>query len=170
MMYSILPKTYLTKYRYTTIVHILKAMSGDEEIEVEIDDDNDDELKTPLEEATDESSSSIQPVGVIEEEIVRIVKNPDRESSVSMSPPLVEEETRMDNNNDDNDENIYIQLKTHSIQISKLSDMVESLQSQLKQLQGRRSGVRRTTAIKRKNIQTKKKGIRKRSKGRTKKK
>ena len=59
-------------------------MSGDEEIEVDIDDDNEDELKTPLEEATDESSSSIQPVGVIEEEIVTIVKNPDREPSVSM--------------------------------------------------------------------------------------
>jgi hypothetical protein len=140
-------------------------MSGDEEIEVDIDDDNEDELKTPLEEATDESSSSIQPVGVIEEEIVTIVKNPDREPSVSMSPPLVEEETKMDNNDDDNDENIYVQLKTHSIQIGKLSDMVESLQSQLKQLQGRRSGGHRTTAIKRKNIQTKKKGIRKRSKG-----
>jgi hypothetical protein len=127
-------------------------MSEDEEIVVNIN--NDDELRTPLEEAIEDSPA--QPVEVIREEIVAVA-DPDREISVSASPWVEEEEAKM--NSSDNDENIYEQLKAQSIQISRLTEIVESLQSQIKQLQVIRSGGRRTTVAKRKRIQTKKKSV-----------
>ena len=45
-----------------------------------------------------------------------------------------EEEGKTDNLNRYN-EDMYKQVKTHSIQLSRLADMVESLESQVKQLQ-----------------------------------
>ena len=114
-------------------------MSEDnKEIEdVDVFDDNDnehdsnDQLKTPLERAVEEDDGgSTQPVGIVKEEIITIVKNPNSNSDTQ----LVEEDE------EDDDDDIYEQLKSHSIQLSRLSDTVESLQSQIKLLQERRSG------------------------------
>jgi hypothetical protein len=137
-------------------------MYEDNEIKVDIDDNNgDNELETLLDETIEEEDPATQPIEVIREEIVTTV-NPDREtSSVSVSAPLVEEVTNTDSSDD---ENIYEQLKLHSIQISKLTEIVESLQSQIKQLQEIRSGGSRTTSARKKSIQTKKKAILKRGK------
>jgi hypothetical protein len=143
-------------------VHILRRMSAGEEIEADMhgDDeevDNDDELKTPLERAIEEGgSSSTQPVGV-----TTVVKNPNAET------PIVEEadeEAVIHTSKDDND--LYEQVKAHSIQLGRLFDIVESLQSQLKILQVRKSGRgHKATRAKMKSIKTKKTTGRKRTQG-----
>ena len=136
-------------------------MSEDnKEIEdVDVFDDNDnehysnnDQLKTPLERAVEDDGST-QPVGIVKEEIITIVKNPNSNSDT----PLVEEDE-----DEEDDDDIYEQLKSHSIQLSRLSDTVESLQSQIKLLQERRSGrgSRKTIPLakmKKRSIKTKKK-------------
>lgn len=114
-------------------------------------DSNNDQLKTPLERAVEDDGGSTQPVGIVKEEIITIVKNPNSNSDT----PLVEED-------EDDDDDIYEQLKSHSIQLSRLSDTVESLQSQIKLLQERRSGrgSRKTIPLakmKKRSIKTKKK-------------
>lgn len=70
--------------------------------------------------------------------------------------------------NSENDNDLYEQVKAHSIQLSRLTDIVESLQSQMKILQERRSGggYKTTTSAKRRSIKTK---GRKRTKGNKKK-
>lgn len=114
-------------------------------------DSNNDQLKTPLERAVEDDGGSTQPAGIVKEEIITIVKNPNSNSDT----PLVEED-------EDDDDDIYEQLKSHSIQLSRLSDTVESLQSQIKLLQERRSGrgSRKTIPLakmKKRSIKTKKK-------------
>ena len=143
-----------------------KSMSEDnEEIEdVDIFDDNDneldsnnDQLKTPLERAVeDDDDGSTLPVGIVKEEIITVVNNP---NSNSETPLVEEDEEEVDAEDDDN---IYEQLKSHSIQLSRLSDTVESLQSQIKLLQERSSGrgSRKTIPLakmKKRSIKTKKK-------------
>ncbi len=145
-------------------------MSEDnEEIEdVDIFDDNDneldsnnDQLKTPLERAVEDDDGSTLPVGIVKEEIITVVKNPNSNSET----PLVEEdeeEADAEEADAEDDDNIYEQLKSHSIQLSRLSDTVESLQSQIKLLQERSSGrgSRRKTIplakMKKRSIKTKK--------------
>lgn len=143
-------------------------MSEDkEEIEdVDIFDDNDndldsnnDQLKTPLERAVEDDDGSTLPVGIVKEEIITVVKNPNSNSET----PLVEEDEEEADAEDD--DNIYEQLKSHSIQLSRLSDTVESLQSQIKLLQERSSGrgSRKTIPLakmKKRSIKTKKKTTR----------
>src|SRR5689334_11250101 len=142
-----------------------KSMSEDnEEIEdVDIFDDNDneldsnnDQLKTPLERAVEDDDGSTLPVGIVKEEIITVVKNPNSNSET----PLVEEDAEEADAEDD--DNIYEQLKSHSIQLSRLSDTVESLQSQINLLQERSPGrgSRKTIPLakmKRRSIKTKKK-------------
>jgi hypothetical protein len=136
-----------------------------EDVEI-FDDDNEpgsntDQLKTPLKREV-EGDASTKPVGIIKEEIIAVVKNPNLEA------PLVEddeeeadeEEALINNNSEEDDDNIYEQLKSHSIQLSKLSDTVESVQSQIKQLQETILGDSRktvTSARRKKTIKTKKK-------------
>lgn len=141
-----------------------KGMSEDNvEIEdVDIFDDNDneldsnnDQLKTPLERAVEDDDGSTLPVGIVKEEIITVVKNP---NSNPETPLVEEDEEEVDAEDDDN---IYEQLKSHSIQLSRLSDTVESLQSQIKLLQERSSGrgSRKTIPLakmKKRNIKTKK--------------
>jgi hypothetical protein len=127
-----------------------------EDVDVFEDNDNEhgsnnDQLKTPLERAVEDDGGSTQPVGIVKEEIITIVKNPNSNSDT----PLVEEEE------EEEDDDIYEQLKSHSIQLSRLSDTVESLQSQIKLLQERRSGrgSRKTIPLakmKKRSIKTKK--------------
>jgi hypothetical protein len=117
-------------------------------------DSNNDQLKTPLERAVEDDGST-QPVGIVKEEIITIVKNPNSNSDT----PLVEEN---EEEADEEDDDIYEQLKSHSIQLNRLSDTVESLQSQIKLLQERRSGrgSRKTITLakmKKRSIKTKKK-------------
>ena len=148
-------------------------MSEDnEEIEhVDIFDDNDneldsnnDQLKTPLERAVEDDDGSTLPVGIVKEEIITVVKNPNSNSET----PLVEEdeeEADAEEVDAEDDDNIYEQLKSHSIQLSRLSDTVESLQSQIKLLQERSSGrgSRKTIPLakmKKRSIKTKKKTTR----------
>ncbi|HZI70778.1 MAG TPA: hypothetical protein VFD60_06410 [Nitrososphaeraceae archaeon] len=140
-------------------------MSEDnEEIEdVDIFDDNDneldsnnDQLKTPLERAVEDDDGSTLPVGIVKEEIITVVKNPNSNSET----PLVEEDAEEADAEDD--DNIYEQLKSHSIQLSRLSDTVESLQSQINLLQERSPGrgSRKTIPLakmKKRSIKTKKK-------------
>ena len=142
-----------------------KSMSEDnEEIEdVDIFDDNDneldsnnDQLKTPLERAVEDDDGSTLPVGIVKEEIITVVKNPNSNSET----PLVEEDAEEADAEDD--DNIYEQLKSHSIQLSRLSDTVESLQSQINLLQERSPGrgSRKTIPLakmKKRSIKTKKK-------------
>ena len=144
-------------------------MSEDnEEIEdVDIFDDNDneldsnnDQLKTPLERAVEDDDGSTLPVGIVKEEIITVVKKPNSNSET----PLVEEDEE-EADAEEVDDNIYQQLKSHSIQLSRLSDTVESLQSQIKLLQERSSGrgSRKTIPLakmKKRNIKTKKKTTR----------
>jgi hypothetical protein len=102
-----------------SIVYLSQAMSEDQEEErfkVDIDGDNDD-----FEERSD--SDIAQPVEVIREEVITVVENPNAETSP------------MEDNNSGDKEDIYEQLRTQSIQLSRLADVVESLQSQVKQLQ-----------------------------------
>lgn len=143
-----------------------------EEIEdVDIFDDNDneldsnnDQLKTPLERAVEDDDGSTLPVGIVKEEIITVVKNPNSNSET----PLVEEdeeEADAEEVDAEDDDNIYEQLKSHSIQLSRLSDTVESLQSQIKLLQERSSGrgSRKTIPLakmKKRSIKTKKKTTR----------
>ena len=144
-----------------------KSMSEDnEEIEdVDIFDDNDneldsnnDQLKTPLERAVEDDVGSTLPVGIVKEEIITVVKNPNSNSET----PLVEEDAEeADAEEAEDDDNIYEQLKSHSIQLSRLSDTVESLQSQIKLLQERSPGrgSRKTIPLakmKKRSIKTKK--------------
>jgi hypothetical protein len=134
-------------------------MSEDEEVEVDIDDVDSDESKTPLEEAIQQESSPTQPVEVIKEETVTIVRDPKRNtSSESLSTLLEEEKTQTGT------ENIYEQIKAQSIQINRLTDKVELLQSQIKQLQETRLSGRKPTAARRKSLKTKKRIIGKRAK------
>ena len=145
-----------------------KSMSEDnEEIEdVDIFDDNDneldsnnDQLKTPLERVVEDDVGSTLPVGIVKEEIITVVKNPNSNSET----PLVEEDAEeADAEEAEDDDNIYEQLKSHSIQLSRLSDTVESLQSQIKLLQERSPGrgSRKTIPLakmKKRSIKTKKK-------------
>lgn len=94
----------------------------EEQFEVDLDDNNDD---------FEESSANAQPVEIIREEVVTVVENPNAETS-----PIEDGEEEISTDNDSGDkEDIYDQLKTQSIQLSRLADVVESLQSQVKQLQ-----------------------------------
>jgi hypothetical protein len=72
-----------------------------------------------------------------------------------------EEEGKTDNLNRYT-EDMYKQVKAHSIQLSRLADMVESLESQVKQLQETRKLRHKTTSVRKKStsnnsIKTKKK-------------
>jgi hypothetical protein len=127
-------------------------------------DSNNDQLKTPLERAVEDDDGSTLPVGIVKEEIITVVKNPNSNSET----PLVEEdeeEADAEEVDAEDDDNIYEQLKSHSIQLSRLSDTVESLQSQIKLLQERSSGrgSRKTIPLakmKKRSIKTKKKTTR----------
>ena len=142
----------ITNFNYCT--HTI-TMSEDEEIEEDIHDVDNDELKTPLEEVIQQSSPT-QPVEVIKEETVTVVRDPKRNTSSESISTLVQEETQTGSSDD---ENIYEQLKAQSIQINRLTDIVELLQSQIKQLQETRLSGRKTTAARRKSLKTKKKAI-----------
>jgi len=69
--------------------------------------------------------------------------------------------------NSENDNDIYEQVKAHSIQLSRLTDIVESLQSQMKILQEIRSGggPQNYYFSKKEEYKTKKTKGRKRTKG-----
>jgi hypothetical protein len=71
----------------------------------------------------EEAASTPQPsVEVFREEIVTVTKNSDTED------------------NDTREDDLYEVVKTHSDQISRLTDIVESLQSQIKQIDHQRGG------------------------------
>ena len=106
-------------------------MSEDQEerIEIDIDNNNSD---------FDESSDIAEPLEIIREEVVEVVKSRHTETPLSSMEDQQEEED--DQENEIKTDNrytgeIYEQLKTQSIQLSSLTDMVQSLQSQVKQLQ-----------------------------------
>jgi hypothetical protein len=104
-----------------------KNMSEDEEIGVDIYGDADDEKSSPLEESIEEGFDA-QPVEIVREEIVTVAENPSAET-------FSEEKVSMiGNTEDDGDGDLYKLVKAHSIQLSRLTDIVESLQSQVKQL------------------------------------
>jgi hypothetical protein len=101
----------------------------------------------------EEAAVAPQPVGVVREEIVTVTKNSDTEDN-------------------DSKHDLYEVVKTHSDQISRLTEIVESLQSQINQIDQRRasgnnkasSGRRnRSTAKTKKNKATSKKPKGKRS-------
>jgi hypothetical protein len=101
----------------------------EERIEIDIDNNNSD---------FDESSDIAEPLEIIREEVVEVVKSRDTETPLSSMEDQQEEED--DQENEIKTDNrytgeIYEQLKTQSIQLSSLTDMVQSLQSQVKQLQ-----------------------------------
>ncbi len=99
-------------------------MSGEQEERIEIDLGNNGDFK-----------ESSEPVEIIKEEVTEVVESPNDETSILSSiEDHAKEEVKTDNLNRYNEE-IYEQIKTQSIQLNKLTDMVESLQSQVKQLQ-----------------------------------
>jgi hypothetical protein len=104
-------------------------LSEEQEERMEIDNNNGD---------FEESSDIVEPLEIIREEVVEVVENPNTETSslASMEAQDEEEEDqkKTDNSNRYNGD-IYEQVKTQSVQLSSLADMVESLQSQVKQLQ-----------------------------------
>src|SRR5689334_17366683 len=81
--------------------------------------------------------------------IVTVVKNPNLETPLLEEADEEEAEEALTNNNSEDYDNLYEQVKSHSIELSRLSDTVESLQSQIKLLQERRSGRggRKTTTL-----------------------
>ena len=93
--------------------------------------------------------------------IVTVIKNPNLETPLLEEADEEEAEEALTNNNSEDYDNLYEQVKSHSIELSRLSDTVESLQSQIKLLQERRSGRggRKTTTLakmKKRIIKTKK--------------
>ena len=90
-------------------------MSDENSQEIGVNVSDEDEL---IEE--EKAAAPPQPVEVVREEIVTVTKNPDTE----------------DNNSGEDD--LYEVVKTHSDQISRLTDMVEPLQSQIKRIETRK--------------------------------
>jgi hypothetical protein len=114
-----------------SIAYISQAMSEDqEEQRFEVDIDNNDDFE--------ENSAIAQPTEITREEVVAVV-----ETNAETSP--MDDEEEEENKNED----IYDQVKTQSIQLSRLADAVESLQSQVKQLQEttRLRRPRKTTSV-----------------------
>jgi hypothetical protein len=119
-----------------------KNMSEDEEIGVDIYGDADDEKSSPLEESIEEGFDA-QPVEIVREEIVTVAENPSAET-------FSEEKVSMiGNTEDDGDGDLYKLVKAHSIQLSRLTDIVESLQSQIKQLGQTLAGGNKTSSVRR---------------------
>jgi hypothetical protein len=119
-----------------------KNMSEDEEIGVDIYGDADDEKSSPLEESIEEGFDA-QPVEIVREEIVTVAENPSAET-------FSEEKVSMiGNTEDDGDGDLYKLVKGHSIQLSRLTDIVESLQSQIKQLGQTLAGGNKTSSVRR---------------------
>lgn len=119
-----------------------KNMSEDEEIGVDIYGNADDEKSSPLEESIEEGFDA-QPVEIVREEIVTVAENPSAET-------FSEEKVSMiGNTEDDDDGDLYKLVKAHSIQLSRLTDIVESLQSQIKQLGQTLAGGNKTSSVRR---------------------
>jgi hypothetical protein len=114
-----------------------------------------------LEESIEEGFAA-QPVEIVRrEEIVTVAENPDAET-------FSEEKVSTIGNTEDGD--LYKLVKEHSVQLSKLTDIVESLQSQIKQLEETRLSGRKTSSARRSSMKTKKnKATAKKTKGRSKK-
>ena len=113
----------------------------------------------------EESSDITEPLEIIREEVVEVVRSPNGETSLSSlsasssSPEEQEAETVVNSDN-----RIFGQIKAQSIQLNRLTNMVESLQSQVKQLQEtiRLRKHNKTTSVRKKSttnkgIKTKKK-------------
>jgi glutamate racemase len=94
----------------------------------------------------DEEAAAPQPVEVVREEIMTVTKNPNTEEKVSVM-----------GNTEDNymEADLRELLKSHSDQISRLTDMVESLQSQIKQINQRRVSGNKTSSVRRNTSTTK---------------
>jgi hypothetical protein len=144
-----------------------KNMSEDEEIGVDIYGDADDEKSSPLEESIEEGFDA-QPVEIVREEIVTVAENP---SAATFSEEKV---SMIGNTEDDGDGDLYKLVKAHSIQLSRLTDIVESLQSQIKQLGQTLAGGNKTSSVRRRRKNTmktkKNKAIAKKTKRRSSKK
>ena len=85
-----------------------------------------------------EESSDAEALEITSEEVVEVSEKPNTETFPLSSKEEEEEdqknEIKTDNSNQYN-EDIYEQVKTQSIQLNNLSNMVESIQSQVKRLQ-----------------------------------
>jgi subtilase family serine protease len=79
----------------------------------------------------EQSSDISEPGEIIREEVVEVTEKPNTETFTLSSKEEEDQKNEVKTNNED----IYVQVKAQSIQLSTLSDMVESLQSQVKQLQ-----------------------------------
>jgi hypothetical protein len=120
----------------------------DDALEVSITSD---EKITPLDDSIEEEQEGFasQPA-VVREEIVRVDEKSNSETSVTSS--------KIDDDiGEVYEDDLYKIVKEHSIQISRLTDLVESLQSQIKKLQETRLSSHKTISAKRNssNIKTK---------------
>jgi hypothetical protein len=116
-------------------VNKLKNMSDENNQEIGVNVYDEDEL------IEDEEAAAPQPVEIVREEIMTVTKNPDTEEKVSVM-----------GNTEDNymEADLRELVKSHSDQISRLTDMVESLHSQIKQINQRRESDNRTSSVRRK--------------------
>jgi hypothetical protein len=116
-------------------VNKLKNMSDENNQEIGVNVYDEDEL------IEDEEAAAPQPVEIVREEIMTVTKNPDTEEKVSVM-----------GNTEDNymEADLRELVKSHSDQISRLTDMVESLHSQIKQINHRRVSGNKTSSMRRK--------------------
>ena len=96
-------------------------MSEEQEERIEIDNNR----------HFEQGSDISEPGEIIREEVVEVTEKPNTETFPLSSKEEEDQKNEVKTNNED----IYVQVKAQSIQLSSLSDMVESLQSQVKQLQ-----------------------------------
>lgn len=96
-------------------------MSEEQEERIEIDNNR----------HFEQSSDISEPGEIIREEVVEVTEKPNTETFPLSSKEEEDQKNEVKTNNED----IYVQVKAQSIQLSSLADMVESLQSQVKQLQ-----------------------------------
>lgn len=140
-------------------------MSEDEEdrqIGVNMGDDDTDEESSPLAESIEaDVAAAARPVEVVKEEIVTVTENPN-------AGTFSEERVSLIGNTEGKDD-LYMLVKTHSVQLDRLAATVESLQSQLKQLKGTRLSSHRTISARRSSgMKTKKnKATAKKTKGKS---
>ncbi len=100
-----------------------------QEIGVNVYDDEDELIE-------DEEAAAPKPVEVVREEILTVTRNTDTEDN-------------------DIEDDLRELVKSHSDQISRLTDMVESLQSQIKRIDQRRGSSNKTSSVKRNRTTTK---------------
>lgn len=130
-----------------------------EEIRVNAYDENEEDKD---EELTEEQGFAAQPMEIVREEIVTVTKDPNTEEKMSVIDG---------SGGDDDSDHLYELVKSQSIQINKLTNIVESLQAQIKQLRETRNSSRKTTPATRNPMKSKKKrAAPKKAKGRSSKK